>query len=1118
MTYNDASKKNEERAEELTYYDGPAFEGLELGKVEKGFVSRMQKLEQLPSSFITDVRNRADEHGNVIETIGALGSPEELDAHRRTYTYDPMGIYVGVIELRTKGPDGAPYQLRREARYDYTFGNVIEATDWMLSMEGTPQTARRATNIKYDRFGRVTAISKPGDNEATPTQSFAYELGAPVSRVAFLSRSELNGAVDEESFRCFDGKGRLVQTRTKVKSGEYLVTGFTAFNARGTAIKIYEPYTSQVGDCELTEPAGVRFTSKTLDASFRTIEATRPDAELYGEASTIRTVFLPLEQLSYDEEDTDEMSPHFDTPMIKTLDGLGRVKAITRTYKDGADTKRATMELFYDNTNSIAGYTDPAGNRHSQERDLIGRIVKATNPNYGTLEATYDAAGNVTQQTDARGETVRYSYDGVNRVTAVWNDKDRDGTLATTLYDMDKDCALTECTNGVGQQVSKTYTISLGEGISARVYDRFGYDVRARLIFAGRQFGELVDLATTTQYDNQDRKLSMTMPDGVVITREYDKAGRDIAMPGYLNAITYDDRGLLSEMSFVNNAKMTVTHDALQRYDSLKSVDGSGAPLEGWDYTRDRLGNILNVVDLGSRGSRPSTAADFVYDDWYRVVTAQLSVGTADQEILGYTYNEIDNILSATSDLGDASPLNIGEYTYGAQPNIATAAGEIALTHDASGYMKTRGDATLTWDYLGRLVKAESARGDSHYAYGFAEERVAKREGSSLTLYGYDNFQVRDGVGVSYVRMGRQQVARHETPQFGASFYDDANGDGNLSAGDAFMAQSSGALPAETILMASAARVLAEEEDAKTFLHSDHLGSLTAATDEGGAVRGQRAYAPFGERRWEEGYVDEYGFTGQERDAHTGLLHFQYRYLDTYTGRWASFDPAFTFVSAEALEKYAQLNGYAYVENNPLNSVDPLGLNAKSKNKSKSQGRKRSNATSKKSGSKSKGDKSNKSTKSADKDKSASKDSGDKNAGGLGAAANQGLGTAKTAKATESAVTSDVSKMSDSQLARTKQEAETKTALRAEKNEKKSQANATASLVSGISSSVASLGSSITFSVLNISMNANQAALNEQRTSLQIEELKGKADKGDTPTDPPTPPAPSSAPADAGGS
>ena len=145
---------------------------------------------------------------------------------------------------------------------------------------------------------------------------------------------------------------------------------------------------------------------------------------------------------------------------------------------------------------------------------------------------------------------------------------------------------------------------------------------------------------------------------------------------------------------------------------------------------------------------------------------------------------------------------------------MVTSAGALSMEYDIAGHMTSRGDAGMVWDYMGRLAEAPGANGKAaSYAYGVAEERVAKVEDGSLTLYGYGDFQIRDGVAVTYVRLKRQFVARHETPGFGASFYPDADGDGSITAGDAYAAGSGGAVSQRAILMASAARALSEREE-----------------------------------------------------------------------------------------------------------------------------------------------------------------------------------------------------------------------------------------------------------------------------------------------------------------
>ncbi len=64
--------------------------------------------------------------------------------------------------------------------------------------------------------------------------------------------------------------------------------------------------------------------------------------------------------------------------------------------------------------------------------------------------------------------------------------------------------------------------------------------------------------------------------------------------------------------------------------------------------------------------------------------------------------------------------------------------------------------------------------------------------------------------------------------------------------------------------------------------------------------------------------------TGKERDTESGLDHFKFRSYSSTMGRWMSPDPA--GMMAVDIADPQSLNRYAYVQNNPLSFVDPLGL------------------------------------------------------------------------------------------------------------------------------------------------------------------------------------------------
>ena len=108
------------------------------------------------------------------------------------------------------------------------------------------------------------------------------------------------------------------------------------------------------------------------------------------------------------------------------------------------------------------------------------------------------------------------------------------------------------------------------------------------------------------------------------------------------------------------------------------------------------------------------------------------------------------------------------------------------------------------------------------------------------------------------------------------------------------------------------------------YLHTDHLGSTSLATNSSGAeVIGSRTlYYPYGEERWSASggtLATDYGFTGQRREGF-GLMDYNARFYDPYLNRFISPD---TIVPDPANPQ--SFNRYSYVLNNPLRYVDPSG-------------------------------------------------------------------------------------------------------------------------------------------------------------------------------------------------
>jgi RHS repeat-associated protein len=109
------------------------------------------------------------------------------------------------------------------------------------------------------------------------------------------------------------------------------------------------------------------------------------------------------------------------------------------------------------------------------------------------------------------------------------------------------------------------------------------------------------------------------------------------------------------------------------------------------------------------------------------------------------------------------------------------------------------------------------------------------------------------------------------------------------------------------------------------YLHADHLGSTSLATNESGQeVTGSRTlYYPYGEQRWSASggtLPTDYTFTGQRKDAGIGLMDYNARFYDPYINRWISPD---TIVPDFANPQ--SLNRYSYVYNRPLVYIDQDG-------------------------------------------------------------------------------------------------------------------------------------------------------------------------------------------------
>lgn len=918
-------------AEERYHYDGEPFEGLPVGELSLGLESRIEaRVDAAGGRTINVQRLRRDAHGAVVEALDPNG-------HARRFAYDGASLLVLGEAIVFDDPGHAPYTLTRQAAYHPLLDAMVRVSEWQLDTG----LAAPATEFAYDVFGRLVATARPGDTLDVPTETYRYELADPISRIVRQARSRSGGEQDIEDVTCFDGLGRQLQTRQRIDASSYQVSGYTVFNHQGKEARTYDAYVAASGDCDVSAPFQLVFDQMTYDASGRVLSVRHPDDAVYGTASHAETRYEPLRIVSLDEEDTAPDSEHAGTPTITWMDGLGRTVAHDRYL---APSSPVRLAFTYDALGNLRGYLDAKGNEKVQSYDLLGRVVRVEDPDSGTTVFELDDAGNPLARTDARGSTTRFLYDEANRPLREWNPGDEANTLVEYGYDRLPECE--RCTLLEGRLAQVSFPFS-GE---RRGVDRYGYDGRGRNTYQARQLeGQLYE--SSNAFDNADRVITTRYPGEQEIRYEFDGLGRIIAIPGYVSRLGYEARGLLQSLQFANGVVTQHTYDVLARLARIDTKSAADEPLQAYRYRRDRVGNISSIEDQSAAGDQASLNAEYSYDAWYRLASADLDPQSQRRrELVRFSYDEIDNLSSQTSSSGGAGPEETSEYVYGtgAGPHAATRVGEQDLAYDPAGNLVARGLDQFDWDHAGRLRRLRrDGKSVSEFLYGPGRDRVRKSEAGQTTDYVSPDFEVRDGVPTAYVRVGGLRVAKLELAGHSSDLEDlapiTAQGDSITSAPDSAITAAdawvSAALKAGTfwtgddqehtdpsrLLAASARRLVVGAETKVTFLHHDHLGSTVLSTDESGAAVQHSTQYPFGSPRSTEFYREDYSFTGSEYDAAVEGSYHGARYLLSGVGRWASPDPAFLVLEKPGVEG---ANPYCYVLNRPTGARDTTGTQA----------------------------------------------------------------------------------------------------------------------------------------------------------------------------------------------
>jgi len=260
---------------------------------------------------------------------------------------------------------------------------------------------------------------------------------------------------------------------------------------------------------------------------------------------------------------------------------------LTRVYQPDTGQTIATFAYDFD-TGLKTQATDPNGNRFSYAYDLIGRL---------TREGLENADSNL-QITRTLG------YDDFNSILTLHFGNDSKGWQeGRIVYDplFGKPTTIQRKLNGIWV-TQKT----------------FGYDTSGRLIRETDGMGH----TTTYAYDELDRKVKTTRPDGAVTTQVWDDRTVTLTDPkGNRKMMTYDllDR-LVQTQEFPDGSTPVTTSYSYDTYDDPFTskteshlVQVTNPKNAATRYTYDNLGRLTRL-DYPQDGANPMAAETYAYD------------------------------------------------------------------------------------------------------------------------------------------------------------------------------------------------------------------------------------------------------------------------------------------------------------------------------------------------------------------------------------------------------------------------------------------------------------------------------------------------------------------------
>jgi YD repeat-containing protein len=471
-------------------------------------------------------------------------------------------------------------------------------------------------------------------------------------------------------------------------------------------------------------------------------------------------------------------------------DPLDRLTVIT-------DALGYTIDYSYDPVGNRIGKTDALGRLWSYDYDAVNQVLTATSPMNSQTVYAYDCVGNIVSRTDPNGATTGYSYDAANQlVTTLYPD----GSQIDYQYD------------GVGNRLDLSQTGGW-QNATSRTYDAVN-----RLETEVIDYGSFTKTVSYT-YDGVGNILTLTDPDGQILTYEYDAEDQQIevtAPSGLVTTKAYDPAGRETQIHYPNGVWTAYEYDDVDQSTHITTRNAANAIILRYDYGYDPAGQLLSTFKNGIQeavyqynGAGWLVEADYrpVSHDYHYIYDPAGNRLNQNCPICGetttYVYNPEDRVVIQV--LPGPNPIN---YIYDANANVIQT-------------KSNWGDVGYQYDFENRLTQITYPPGWGYIAnyYSPEGERLARDEPSAWIYY----YPTLLGVVVEMDFEG-QTTAR-------------LNPGISMEPGGAGMAEGSDATP-------------------EAYIHWDNQGSTTHLTDNGAGQVADLGFGYFGELLYSAGDVD----------------------------------------------------------------------------------------------------------------------------------------------------------------------------------------------------------------------------------------------------------------------